>query len=351
MIRFTGVRETPGWFQEAGPENDVVIASRVRLSRNLAGYPYPGTMKSEEEAAVQREILDAFAKVGGDCKAALLGSFTPSERRLLLERNLISQDFSLSAQKAVILRDDQKLSGMINEIDHLRTASFSGGLNLRRSHEEVNALDSELENRLEFAASLEMGYLSTELANSGTGMRASIMLHMPALVTTSLIERTFKAVVQLGLSVKGFFGDDEHSLGSMYQVSNQFGLGSSESEILDKLESVAAQIVNYERKAREEMVAKQRVDIEDRVYRALGILKYCRSISVREAIEHLSQLRLGAALGWIKLPLERLTALLFLTQKSHVQQLIDSQETGADTKLIDYTRALMIKEALGDADL
>ncbi len=350
MIKFTGVRETSGWFQEAGPDNDVVIASRVRLSRNLAGHLFPGTMQSEEEEQVQGKLLEAVLKVDGRYEGGVLGSLAPTERRLLLERNLISQDFSLQTHKAFILRQDQKVAGMINEIDHLRIAALAGGLSLKPTYDEVNSLDTELEREVEFAATLDAGYLTTEIANSGTGMRASIMLHIPALVTTSLIEKTFKAVVQLGLSVKGFFGDDEHSLGSMYQVSNQFGLGSTEAEILEKLESVGAQIVNYERKAREEMVSKQRVDIEDRVYRAFGILRYCRSISAREAIEHLSALRLGAALGWIKLPLERITALLFLTQKSHMQQLIDSQETGADTKLIDYTRANMIKEAIGDVE-
>lgn len=349
MVKFTGVAETPGWFKEGGPENDVVIASRVRLSRNLDGHHFPGMMKSEEEEIVQARILKAVSALGEDYEAAVLDSMTPTERRLLLERNLISQDFSLHAHKAVFLRSDERVAGMVNEVDHLRFASFRGGLDLHRAHAEVDELDNRLEQQLDYAASLNMGYLNTEISNAGTGMRASIMLHLPSLVATSLVEKTFKAVVQLGLSVKGFFGDDENSLGSMYQVSNQFGLGFTEDEVVEKLESVATQIVNYERKARDELVERQRVDVEDRVYRAFGLLKYCNSISVREAIENLSSLRLGASLGWVDMPVEQITALLFLTQKSHVQQLIDSQETGADTRLIDYTRANMIREALGNA--
>jgi protein arginine kinase len=351
MIEFNGVAETPGWFQETGPQDDVVIASRVRVSRNLDGHHFPGMMKSDEEEAVQRTILDAATALGEDFTPVVLGSITPTERRMLLERNLISQDFSLQSHKAVILRDDERMAGMINAIDHLRLAAIRGGLSLQSAFEDVDSTDNVLESRLDYAASLNMGYLNTEISNAGTGLRASIMLHLPALVATSIIEKTFKAVVQLGLSVKGFFGEDEHSLGSMYQVSNQFGLGTTENEIIEKLESVGTQIVNYERKAREEMVGRQRMEIEDRVFRAFGLLKYCRSISVREAVEHLSSLRLGAALGWITIPLARITALLFLTQKSHVQRLIDSPETGADTKLIDYTRALMIKEALGSVAL
>ena len=351
MISFTGVAEARGWFGEAGPDNDVVIASRVRLARNLDGHHFPGMMKSDEEELVQKRILKAVSSLGEGYQSTVLDSLPPTERRLLLERNFISQDFSLNSHKAFFMREDEQLSGMVNEVDHIRFASLCGGLNLRRAHEEVDELDDVLEDQLDYAASLNMGYLNTEISNAGTGMRASIMLHLPSLVATSLVEKTFKAVVQLGLSVKGFFGDDENSLGCMYQVSNQFGLGSTEQEIVEKLESVATQIVNYERKARGEIVGRQRVDIEDRVYRAFGLLKYCKSISTREAIENLSSLRLGAALGWVTMPVERITALFFLTQKSHVQQLIDSGETGADEKLIDYTRATMIKEALGNVEL
>ncbi|HUX21286.1 MAG TPA: ATP--guanido phosphotransferase [Spirochaetia bacterium] len=351
MIEFTGVAETRGWFTEPGPENDVVLASRVRLSRNLDRHHFPGMMKSDEEELVQTQILKAIGSLGERYESTVLGQLSPLERRLMLERNLISQDFSLHSHKAVFLRSDEQLAGMVNEIDHIRFASLCGGLNLRRAREEVDSVDDVFEEQLDYAASLNMGYLNTEISNAGTGMRASIMLHLPSLVATSLVEKTFKAVVQLGLSVKGFFGDDENSLGCMYQVSNQFGLGFTEEEIIEKLESVATQIVNYERKARDEMVGRQRVDLEDRVYRAFGLLKYCRSISAREAIENLSSLRLGAALGWVDMPVELITALFFLTQKSHVQQLIDSGETGADTKLIDHTRAVMIKEALGNVEL
>ncbi len=351
MIKFTGVSDTHGWFTESGPENDVVLSSRVRLSRNLDRHHFPGMMKSDEEELVQTQVLKAVASLGDEYQGVVLGNLSPSERRLMLERNLISQDFSLHSHKAVFLRSDERLGGMVNEIDHLRFASFCGGLNLRSAHEEADSLDNRFQEQLDYAASLNMGYLNTEISNAGTGMRASIMLHLPSLVATSLVEKTFKAVVQLGLSVKGFFGDDENSLGCMYQVSNQFGLGWSEEEIIEKLESVATQIVNYERKARDEMVGRQRVDVEDRVYRAFGLLKYCRSISAREAIENLSSLRLGAALGWVDMPVETITALFFLTQKSHVQQLIENEETGADTRLIDYTRANMIKEALGNVEL
>ena len=148
------------------------------------------------------------------------------------------------------------------------------------------------------------------------------------------------------VNVKGFFGDDDHSLGNMYQISNQITLGLNEKEIIKKLENIARQIVHYERKAREDLMEKRRIDMEDEVCRAYGILQHCKSLSAKEAIELLSALRMGISLGLLTLPLERITAAVFVTQKAHIQQVIQSQETGADPKLIDYTRSKLIQECL-----
>ena len=265
---------------------------------------------------------------------------------MLLERHILSQGYSLKTERAVILGENQYFSGMINETDHLRLSCIKGGLSLGDAYNDVARCDSQLEKHIDFAVSLDLGYLNTEVTNVGTGLRASVMLHLPALVKTSLIEKAFKAVVQVGLSVKGFFGDDDHSLGNMYQISNQISLGLNEKEIQEKLENITRQIVNYERKAREDLLEKRRVEIEDEVFRAYGILTNCRTLSSREAIELISGLRLGVSLGIMDFPLERITAALFLTQKAHIQQAIQSQETGADTTLIDYTRAQLVQESL-----
>ena len=348
MVEFTGIQETAGWFQEPGESYDVVLSSRARLSRNLTSHRFPKFLKSDEESEVQSDILSAFqdAQSADGYNTSLIGDLTPTERRMLMERNYITQQFSLHNHKAVVMRMDQQVSGMINEIDHLRIASIKGGLTLMDCWHAVDAVDSSLEEALDYAVSLEWGYLSAEVANTGTGLRASAMLHLPALVRTSIIEKAMKAVVQVGMTVKGFFGNEENSLGDLYQISNQLGLGVSEKDLVEKLDAIASQLVHYERKAREELLEKQYVELEDEVMRALGILSNCRLLSASEAIQLLAAVRLGAAVGIVDAPLERLSAMLFLTQKAHVQYLIGSNETGADTNLIDHMRAELIRVTL-----
>jgi protein arginine kinase len=310
-------------------------------------------MSSEDENQVQDKIVGAFSAVEAEetIKPYCLKDMSPTERRMLLEMNLISQNYTLYTNKVVLLDDNRTFSALINEIDHLRAASIKGGLALEKAYKKVNELDSLLEKYLDYAVSLDWGYINTEVTNIGTGMRASVMLHLPALVETALIDRAFKTIMQLGLNVKGFFGDEENSLGQMYQISNQVTLGMSEKEIREKLENITHQIVNYERKAREEMLSKQKIEVEDRVHRAYGLLTHCKTISSKEAIDLLLNLRLGAALEIIDVPMETLTALLFLTQKSHIQQLIQREElneepTSSDATYLDYMRAQYIQTTI-----
>jgi protein arginine kinase len=350
MKSFSGVQDVRSWFTEPGPEHDVVLSSRVRLSRNLARHRFPGAMDAQEEAEVQDRVLGALRDVAAADRLSvfLLQDLSPTERRIMLERNMISQSYSLDAQKGVAVGEDDRLCVTVNEVDHVRMSAFRSGLDLQSAHDEVDELDTQLEQWLDWSVSLEWGYLNTEVTNLGTGMRASVMMHLPSLVTASLMEKAFKTVAQLGLSVKGFFGDGEHSLGDMYQVSNQVALGMSEREILEKLERVTGQLVHYEQRAREEMADKRRVELEDRVYRAYGILRYCKSVSSREAIELLSSLRLGIATGIIDgIALERVSTLLFLTQKSHIQHLVEDRQEGGDAQYIDYARAKLIRQSLG----
>ncbi len=348
MNNSSKLAQSIGWFNREGPDYDVVLASRVRLSRNLSGHLFPGTMDSDEENEVQDEILNAFSTIGKEeeLETYFLNEIEPTERRILLERNLISQDYSLQTHRAVVLGDEPTYVGLINEIDHLRTVGLQGGLSLEGVYERVNALDSLLEKNLDFAVSLDWGYINTEVTNIGTGMRASVMLHLPALVKTSLIDRAFKAIVQLGLNIKGFFGDEEKSLGDMYQISNQITLGVSEKEIREKLENITHQIVNYERKARNELLKKRRIEIEDKVHRAFGILTHCKTITSKEAIELLLDLRTGVAMGIIDIPIDRVTGLLFLSQKSHIQQHMESEEAEIDSIYLDYTRAKLIQASI-----
>ena len=366
MLQFTTLEDVSGWFKEAGPDYDTVFSSRVRLSRNLTNHVFPGTLTAEEEEKVQEEISRGFSKLPEwRFACASLSELKPLERRMLFERNLISQDYSLNGGRAFFYDRKTNITGTVNEVDHLRLAGIHGGLSLKKTYREVNSLDTALEKELDFAVSMDWGYINSEVPNIGTGLRASVMVHLPALIETDIIEKAFKSVMQLGFSIKGFLGNDDalsedgtlsarsqaaSSLGNIYQISNQLGAGLSEEEILEKLEVLVTKIVESERKARQEMVEKRGVELEDSIFRAYGILTNCRTIGSKEAIELLLSFRLGVALDWFKVPMETVTALLFLTQKSHIQQLIGSSDIATDTKLVDYTRAQFIQKALGSAE-
>jgi len=336
-----------GWFSRGGAEDDVAISSRARLARNLMGIPFPPTLSKEEEERVQREVIDAFSELPDSYDTVFLDRMQPLDRKILLEQNIISQDFSVSPNKLVLLKGEGTTSVMVNEEDHLRLACMNGGLCLKQVYNEVDDLDSRLEERLRFAASIEFGYLSARLENAGTGLRASVMLHMPALVSDGTIGWALKRTNQRGLQIKGYWGEGDNSLGDMYQISNPLSIGHREREILSTVEEAAREMVEYERKARREMMSSRRIELEDRVHRAFGLLKSCRLVSSKEAIMLLSTIRLGIAMELIEVPkIEVITALMIQAQKAHIQKRLDQTDDDTDNKLVDYTRAKMIRHAL-----
>lgn len=341
------VHPSEGWFSVPGAESDVAVSCRVRLARNLSGIPFPPGLSKEQEEEVQREVVGAFEQVPDRYEAVYLDRLPPLERSILMERNIISQEFAGSPNKLVLISPDGHGSAMVNEEDHLRLACIRTGLCLEEVYREADRLDSWLEKSLHFAASMEWGYLSSSLENCGTGLRASAMLHLPALVIDGTIGWALKRVTQTGLQIKGYWGDGDNSLGDMYQVSNAFSLGHPEKEIIGSVRRIAMELVEYERKVREGMLASQRMELEDRIYRAGGVLGSCRLISSKEAITLLSTVRFGISLGVLKGPaLEAVTSLMMLCQKAHVQKMLDQMDDETDNKLVDYTRARLIRHAL-----
>jgi protein arginine kinase len=336
-----------GWFSASGAEDDVVVSSRVRLARNLLGIPFPPALSKEEEEQVQREVTEAFEKSKCSFETIYLDRLPPLERKILMEQNIISQDFCVSPNKLVLLGDDGCISAMVNEDDHLRVACMRTGLCLQEIFAAVDDLDGRLEENLHFAASIEWGYLASRLDNTGTGLRASVMLHMPALVTDGTIGWALKRINQMGLQIKGYWGDGDNSLGDMYQISNPLCIGYKEKEILASVGEAARELVEYERKAREEITKSRRIELEDRVHRAFGALKACRLISSKEAITLLSTVRLGISLEMISEPaVEVITSLMIRAQKAHIQKMLDQMDDDTDNKLVDYTRAKLIRHAL-----
>jgi protein arginine kinase len=340
------------WMNAEGPEQSVVVASRVRLARNLATARYPGTASSEDELRARDEIVAAFRRLpnSGDFAILFLDDLTPLERRILFERGLVPQGFSLEKQRAIVVGDGGDVCAAIGDEDHLRLAVVGAGSCLEAVHARADRLDDELAEVLPYAVSAEWGYLNTAVTNLGTGLRASAMLHLPGLAISGLLARAVKATAQVGVSIRGFFGEGQDSLGDLYLVANEVTIGQGEREIVAALSRVTGQLAAWEQRAREELAAKRRMDIEDRVFRALGLLTHCRYLSMREAIDSLGAMRLGVGLGLLGEPdLPTLTRLLYQVQKAHVQQVLQSRQDATDSRLIDYTRAQVVRESLAGA--
>ena len=349
MAEISDFKAIEGLFCSAGPDMDVVVSSRIRLARNIVDYPFPSKMKAQDEEKLRDEVIQALTDLDLNFTILHLDNLSRTDRQILLEENLITSKLVEANNKVIALNDHSFIVVMINAEDHLRLAAMQSGLALAESYQAVNRIDNQLEKHLQFAATYEWGYLNTSFSDLGTGMRASVLLHLPGLIADSTIDEAVSTGLELGLKVKSYAGAGEVSLGGMYQFSNAASLGSSEVEIIDSLEMMVLEIVEFERQSRQNMLNTGRMEIEDRIFRALGVLKHCRRISAVEAIELLSHIRLGISLGLINnLSIEKLTALLFLCQSAHIKKILDIMDDGVDNNLVDYSRAEIIRDALED---
>lgn len=299
------VNTTHSRWMESGPESDVVVSSRVRAARNLTGLPFPHQLSEPDARQVFHSVRLAmensdFVRQFGSLELTEMSELTPVERQILVEKHLISPDLLENyPQKAAVLRDDEVLSVMVNEEDHLRLQCILPGLQLNEAWETINKVDNSLEKTLEYAYDEKLGYLTACPTNVGTGLRASVMLHLPGLALFNRIRDVLGSVSKLGLTVRGLYGEGTDASGNLYQVSNQVTLGQTEEDIIAALISVTGQIVTSERAARDALVRERREHVEDRVGRAYGLLSHARIMSSEEAVRLLSDLRLGVSLGII----------------------------------------------------
>ncbi len=347
MSSFSGFETAPLWCRKEGEARDVVLSSRVRLSRNLAGFTFPEKLTLKDEEEVKNIVLSAVETSNQykDMEVLYMNDVIPVERMMLFEKRLVSRDFSEGRNKAVVIRSDKSLSCMVNETDHLKIAAYTGGLDLEEAFNEAREFDVALEKNLDYAVSLEFGYLTSQIKNAGTGMKASVMLHLPFLVRTGLLDRAIKSSLTEEFSVKGFLSDEENSLGDLYQVSNEVSIGISEEAYLKKLQTVASSLMGYERRARDQFYKSKSMELEDIFYRAYGILKNCRLLSLKEAVRYLMDFRIGIIMGWSDVPLERIDYLIILVQKAHIQSTLDFDEE-SNSKIINYTRSKLVKRYL-----
>ena len=334
------------WYRQEGPSGQQVISTRVRLARNLRGFPFPDRMSLDQKQTVCHLVRDALlcsnSAIREDFDYIEMASLSPVQAGALAERHLISPDFCEHCQgRALLLKKDESVSIMLCEEDHIRIQVMQAGLRLEEAYDLADKLDTLLDSQLHFAFDDRLGYLTQCPTNLGTGMRASLMMHLPMLEATGTIAELVKAVSKIGLVFRGLYGEGSKPKGAIYQLSNQITLGISEGDALKNLSSIAAQVIEQEKQA------ASRLDplmLEDRVYRAVGVLQNARILHSDEFMECLSQLRLGVSLGMVEGPsFHQMNALLCELQPAN---LIQTDSAAEDPAVRDRLRAERVRNQL-----
>ncbi|MBI4570045.1 MAG: protein arginine kinase [Planctomycetes bacterium] len=335
------------WLLGAGPESDIVISSRVRLARNVDGFAFHTRLSAEQQTRLERHLRRAVldAKVVGNPIYINLNETAGVDRLFLVERHLISKEHSLGeGDRAVIFDRDETVSIMLLEEDHIRLQVLRSGLQLWDTWEKATQADDRLESFLDYSFSPQYGYLTACPTNLGTGMRASVMFHLPALQMSRQMDKVLHAVEKMRMVVRGLYGEGSQAYGDFFQISNQVTLGLTEEEIVERLSAVVPKILEYERNMREVLMKNDRALFEDRVWRARGILATARSINSEEAMSHLSSVRMGINLGILpEVGLGALNELFILTLPAHIQKLAGRELETAER---DQKRAEFIRERL-----
>jgi protein arginine kinase len=328
------VQTTGEWLRGTGPEADVVVSTRIRLARNYAAYPFTNRASLHQKAEIEQLVREKLAllQLPGKLTCLNVAKLPTIDRQLLVERQLISRELAnAEGPRAVAFDDRESTSIMINEEDHLRLQVMHSGLALDEAWQEIDRVDDAIEQHVEYAFSDEFGYLTACPTNVGTGMRASVMLHLPALGLTKQIEKVFRALQKINLVVRGLYGEGSRASGDFYQISNQVTLGKSESTALTEIREVNRQIIEYERQARALIIRETKQSIQDRVARALGTLQSATMMTSEETMELLSSVRLGVNIGLIEeLPITVVNELFLHTQPAHLQKLMGAQLDGEE---------------------
>ncbi|MGD6777930.1 protein arginine kinase [Sutcliffiella horikoshii] len=314
------------WMKQEGPDSDIVLSSRVRLARNLEKMQFPTVSSNEEAQQIVAIMKQHFGEKKfqdlGELEFLLMEELNALEKRVLVEKHLISPQLAEdSAFGACLLSPNEEVSIMINEEDHIRIQCLFPGLQLNEALQVANSLDDWIEEKIDYAFDEKRGYLTSCPTNVGTGLRASVMMHLPALVLTQQMNRIVPAINQLGLVVRGIYGEGSEALGNIFQISNQMTLGKSEEDIVQDLMGVVQQLISQERSAREALVKTSNIQLEDRVFRSYGLLAHSRIMETKEAAKCLSNVRLGIDLGYITdISRSILNELMILTQPGFLQQ-------------------------------
>ncbi len=335
------------WLRGEGPKSNIVVSTRVRVARNLDGHVFFNWADEKQKEKVL-DVVKKAIKRSQFLKNMIfidMKDTTELDRQFLIERHLMSHDHAQDVTYKGLTFDDKEIvSIMINEEDHIRLQVMQSGFNLMEAWRIVDDIDTDLSHYLTFSYSNKYGYLTSCPTNTGTGLRASVMLHLAALVITDQIENVYKAISKLGLTMRGFFGEGTEAFGDFFQISNQVALGHSEMDIIDNLEKVINKIIEKEEVTRDMLKVKKNGEMADRISRSYGTLKSAKIITSRETIRLLSDVRLGIDLGFITdINMKTINDILLLMQPAHLQE-INHSPIGPRER--DIKRADLIKEKL-----
>lgn len=343
------IQRPHAWVWDLG-EASIAVTSRVRLARNLRGAAFPGWAGEEECERIWKRVEAVAVTLPSLAHPIACGmnELSAGERYILFERHLISHEQAEKQRgSGLVLKEDETVAIMVNEEDHLRMQALLPGLRLKEAWARINQVDDEIEKHLDYAFSPRWGYLTACPSNVGTGIRASVMLHLPGLVLLDEMDPIIKGIQKIGLAVRGVWGEGTEASGDMFQISNQMTLGESEEHIVSTLEQVVLELVEHEKNARLRLLDKRPVRLEDHVGRALGILTHAHILTSHEALDLLSALRLGSELGIVK-KIERplIDELLLWTQPAHLQ-MREGRPLKPDER--DIARAELIRGRLAKA--
>lgn len=319
------LKQTSEWLKGTGPNPDIVMSSRIRLARNLRSYPFSHWASKKQERECLKTVHEAILK-SKYLKGSMfifMNDISDLDKQFLLERHLISREHILHPEfKAVDVSDREVASIMVNEEDHLRIQVMQSGFNLQEGWKIANQLEDELSESLDFAFDAKWGYLTACPTNTGTGLRASVMLHLPALVMTKQISRVIQAITKLGMVVRGLYGEGTDAEGNLFQISNQITLGQSEAETLEHIEGIIRQLIGHEENARKQLVKQNRDLVYDKIWRAYGTLQNSYIITSKETIHLMSMVRMGVDLGVLEhISRQAVNELFILTQPAHLQRM------------------------------
>lgn len=341
------LKHTCEWLRGTGPNSDIVMSSRIRLARNLEKQPFShwATKKQEKDTLEVLEQAVLSVELMAGCLHVRMAEIDDVDKQFLLERHLISREHIVHPEfKSVVVGDKEITNIMVNEEDHLRIQVMQSGFNLQECWRIANRLDDSLHKKVKFAYGAEWGYLTACPTNTGTGLRASVMLHLPSLVMTKQISRVLQAITKLGMTARGLYGEGTEAEGNFFQISNQITLGSSEEDIIDNLERIIRQVIGHEENARKTLMKQNREVLQDKIWRANGTLRSAHIINTKEMLGLLSMVRLGVDMGLIcDIDRRAVNELFILTQPAHLQKIEGRLLSSAQR---DVKRANLIRRRL-----